>query len=125
MRLAWDTDTVVRRMTCHRVVAKSLAAVLGNILSLYGSVEEVQKARMDLFGGCYNFRLTRGGSILSMHSYGIAIDLDPDRNGLGVKYDEKKGMMPQEVVELFAAEGWTWGGKWSRPDAMHFQAATV
>jgi hypothetical protein len=33
--------------------------------------------------------------------------------------------MPDAVVKLFAAEGWVWGGPWSKPDGMHFQAAIL
>lgn len=125
MRLAWEPSTIVRRLTCNRAVSQSLSRCLSNILAHYGSLEKVSEARMDLYGGCYNFRPMRGGHNLSMHSYGIAIDLDPEHNPLGKKYSVNAGMMPQAVVDIFTAEGWTWGGKWSRPDAMHFQAATV
>jgi hypothetical protein len=58
-----------------------------------------------------------------MHSYGAAVDFDPDRNGLG---DPTPAMDPR-VVAAFKAEGWTWGGDWSprNRDGMHFQAASV
>ena len=126
LRLAWEPATVVRKITCHRLVAQSLTRCLSGILAHYGSPEAVRAAGMDLYGGAYNFRPMRGGHALSMHAFGIAIDLDPDRNPLGKKWQEGKGMMPMEVVEIFEAEGWTWGGRWSgRPDAMHFQAARV
>ncbi len=125
LRLSWEPETVVRKITCHRLVAQSLMQCLARLLEHYGSVEAVRAARLDLFGGCYNFRSMRGGRALSMHSYGIAIDLDPDRNGLGKKWEEGKGMMPKEAVRIFKEAGWTWGGDWSRADAMHFQAASV
>ncbi len=123
MRLAWDTDTIVTRIRCHKRIAESLERVLKNILLHYGSVEAVRAARMDLFGGCYEFRAVRGHNWLSTHAWGAAIDLDPERNGLGVKYNEAKNMMPMAVVRLFESEGWQWGGLWKRGDAMHFQAA--
>ena len=31
--------------------------------------------------------------------------------------------MPAAVVDIFADEGWQWGGRWHNADAMHFQAA--
>jgi hypothetical protein len=126
MRLAWDPATTVRRITCHRLVAQSLTHCLAEILSLYGSLEALRQARLDLYGGCYNFRPMRGGHALSMHSYGIALDLDPEHNPFGQKWIDHKNMMPLEVVEIFESAGWTWGGRWpSKPDPMHFQAAAI
>lgn len=127
LRLSWETQTTVRRIRCHRGVAPDLTRILDEILQLYkGDLEAIKAARMDLYGGCYEFRRARGLAQLSMHSYGVAIDLDPERNGLGVKWEKGKGMMPEEVIEIFEAHGWTWGGRWkTRPDPMHFQAARV
>lgn len=126
MRLSWDHDTVVRSITCHKSVARDLSNILGEILEYYGSVAAVKEARMDLYGGCYNFRRMRGGSNLSMHSYGIAIDIDPERNPLGRKWEPDKGMMPEAVIAIFKRHGWTWGGDWKSPaDPQHFQAAKL
>ena len=85
--------------------------------------EAIERARLDLCGGVFNFRLQRGGSNLSIHSWGAAIDIDPERNRLGRRYSAGAGMIPRAAVDIFEAEGWEWGGRWSRPDAMHFQAA--
>jgi hypothetical protein len=30
---------------------------------------------------------------------------------------------PQEIVDIFKVRGFSWGGDWETPDAMHFQAA--
>jgi hypothetical protein len=125
MVLAWDAKTPVKTIRVHKRCAESLTRVLAAIASHYGSQTALEKARMHLYGGCYNFRLMRGGSSLSIHSWGAAIDLDPERNAFGRKYSERQGMMPMDVVHLFKAEGWTWGGTWSKGDAMHFQAASV
>jgi len=113
----------IHKICCNKQVAKSLNAILGDILKHYGSVEAVHQARMDLFGGCYCYRRRRGGHSLSTHAWGAAIDLDPERNQLGKKYDKTKGMMPEAVIKIFEKYGWTWGGLWKLPDAMHFQAA--
>lgn len=124
LRLSWEPETIIHRLSCHRAVARALTFILADIFALYKNDRAgMQAARMDLFGGCYNFRRMRGGANLSMHSYGIAIDLDPDRNPQGKPWVEGKGMMPGEVVDIFLAHGWTWGGLWKKnPDAMHFQA---
>jgi D-alanyl-D-alanine carboxypeptidase len=123
LRLAWDMDETVTRIRCHKKIAEPLQSIFTDILGEYGSLENVQKARMDLFGGCYNFRAVRGHDWLSTHAWGAAIDLDPVKNPLHKKYNEKAGMMPQAVVKIFEAYGWQWGGLWARGDAMHFQAA--
>jgi hypothetical protein len=55
---------------------------------------------------------------LSLHSYGIAIDLNWDKNQVGTI-----GNIPLDVVYLFSIYGWRWGGNWENPgkDPMHFE----
>lgn len=124
-RLSWDTKETVRKFRCHRLVRPSIETILEEIWELYGKdLNAIRESRVDLFGGCYNFRRMRGGSRLSMHSWGAAIDIDPDRNPLGKPYKESSGMMPMKVVEIFERHGWEWGGRWgNRADCQHFQAA--
>ncbi|MCC6172083.1 MAG: M15 family metallopeptidase [Gammaproteobacteria bacterium] len=125
MVLAWDTSTAVRAIRVHRLCAPALERALAAIAAYYGTREQLVRARMHLYGGCYNFRLMRGSTRLSTHSWGCAIDLDPDRNPLGRRWDPDAGMMPRAVVDIFRGEGATWGGTWRRPDAMHYQFADV
>ena len=102
-----------------------MKTILQNILAHYGSLTEVKKARMHLYGGCYEFRNIGGSHKLSLHSYGAAIDIDPENNPRDKKYQEGVGMMPRAVVDIFEAQGWKWGGNFStRPDCMHFQATS-
>jgi len=122
MRLSWNKTITVNKLTCHKEVASSLQSILGSILDLYGSRDAIKAARMDLFGGCYNFRTVRGGHTLSMHAYGAAIDLDPEKNPRDKPWKANSGMMPVEVIEIFKDHGWAWGGDFkSRPDCMHFE----
>ncbi len=65
----------------------------------------------------------KGGS--SFHNYGLAIDFailtDKDGNGTfddlswDIKRDNDKDGVADwlEVVKIFEAAGWTWGGKWA------------
>lgn len=54
---------------------------------------------------------------LSIHAWGLAIDLNWAKNPVG-----KQGDMPHYVVTLFKQYGFDWGGVWTRPkDFMHFQ----
>lgn len=104
----------------HKKCSESLTRVLAAIWEACGrSQAEIDRIGMSKYGGSYNFRVMRGSSALSMHSYGIALDFDPARNGLG----DATPAMDHRVIRAFEAEGWEWGGHWSRPDGMHFQAA--
>lgn len=121
MVLAWDTTRAVSRIAVHKKCEKSLRRILTKIAEEFDAKDRAYY-QLDRFGGCYNFRLMRGGVKLSVHSYGAAIDLAPELNGLGVKYKPDSRMMPMKAVRIFEAEGWGWGGDWHRPDAMHFEA---
>lgn len=124
MVASWDPKVKVTRIRCHRLVAESLRRVLEGVLGLYRTPAGVRKAGMHRFGGCYSFRRVSGTERLSTHAWGAGIDLDPARNTLGKPWAKDCGMMPMEVVALFEAEGWKWGGRFKgRKDCMHFQAA--
>jgi hypothetical protein len=72
------------------------------------------------YAGCYNPRPMRGGNRPSKHSWGAAIDLDPDHNGLKTSWPVA-ATMPIEVMEEFAREGWIGLGWQIGRDSMHFQ----
>lgn len=81
LRLAWDTSTEVHRFSCHAKCHDAFDAIWKAVLEHYG-YDEIKLLRLDLYGGCLNVRKMRGGSRYSMHSWGIAFDVDPDRNSL-------------------------------------------
>ncbi len=117
---SWSMQPV-KAIAIHRKCADSLTDILREIGREIPQ-EEIEKYQLDRCGGGYNFRLMRGSNSLSVHSYGAAIDLSPEINALGVRHDSKRLMMPQKIVDIFAAYGWKWGGLWKRPDGMHFEA---
>lgn len=123
MRLSWEPAKTVRKITCHSKVHDSLKQILSDILVHYGSMDEISKARMDLFGGCLNVRKVRNGTTWSIHSWGTAIDLDPEHNGLNMHREQAS--MPSEVIAIFESEGWVSLGHARDYDYMHFQAATL
>lgn len=111
---------LVRSIRCHKKVRESLSRILTKIRELYITPDAIRAVGLDQYDGCYNFRPVRGStSRLSMHSYGAAIDFDSEHNPLGATH----GRMPAEVVAIFKAEGWRWGGDYqNRKDWMHFEA---
>lgn len=57
---------------------------------------------------------------LSMHAWGLAIDINTADNALGAK-----PTLDPRIVATFERWGFAWGGRWSRPDGMHFELAKV
>lgn len=69
--------------------------------------------------GCFNIRPKRGAASMSLHAWGLAIDINASGNRMG----QTPGM-PRELVAVFAVAGFEWGGHWrNKPDGMHFQLA--
>ena len=123
MRIAWDTKTVVRRMQCHKLSAEPFKAVFSDLLAHYG-LAELQRLGIDLFGGCVNVRQMRGSKTKwSRHAWGIAIDLDPARNGLKTKAPIAQFSKPEykAMNDIFYKHGFIGLGREQNRDWMHFQ----
>lgn len=75
----------------------------------------------------YNCRVIAGTSSLSLHSAGIAIDIDPVENPFAAGDPFAGKLQPDHVSAALAirndrgARLWSWGGHWAKPDRMHFQ----
>ncbi|MEM6796107.1 MAG: M15 family peptidase, partial [Acidobacteriota bacterium] len=79
MRLSWALDIRVTSISCHELVAGSLLRALHSLFDhVGGDLDQLRFYGLDIFGGCYSLRKMRGGSRWSRHSWGIAIDLDPE-----------------------------------------------
>ncbi len=110
----------VLRSRCHKKIKDSLLRVLTAIGDRYGEAKAIMEEAED-YGGIFNFRMKRGGGNLSLHSWGIAIDLDADDNMFRDHWPMKADM-PLEIMECFAREGWLSAGAFWGYDAMHHQA---
>jgi len=122
MRLSWDKKTVITTVRCHEAVASSLKAALEEILFHYG-FGIIRELGMDLFGGIYNVRKTRGGNDFSSHSWGVSIDLDPERNRLKETSRTARFARPEysHMIDIFEQNGFTSMGRERNYDWMHFQ----
>ena len=123
MRIAWDTKVVVKRMQCHKLAAGPFKAVFADLLTHYG-LTELQRLGIDLFGGCVNVRQMRGSKTKwSRHAWGIAIDLDPARNGLKTKKPVAQFSKPEykAMIDIFYRHGFIGLGPEQDRDWMHFQ----
>lgn len=122
MRLAWDKDTTVTRIRCHRLIEDKLSAVFSDLLDHYG-LPELQRLGIDLFGGCFAFRKMRGGKDWSRHAWAIAIDLDPDRNSLKATSKTAQFAKPayKPMIDIFYKYGFISLGREKNYDWMHFE----
>ena len=106
-------------VTCNRLMILQLAAARGEIErdGLGPLIDPTD------YGGCYVPRFVdRNPSLpLSMHAFGLAIDLNVSQNPLGTA-----GHMDSRVVAIFEKWGFRWGGTFTtRPDPMHFEVARL
>jgi len=122
MKLAWDLDTKVSKMRCHKLAAEAFENVFNDLLAHYG-MNEIERLGIDLFGGCFNYRKMRGGSEWSKHSWGIAIDLDTARNKLKETAKTARFARPeyQPMIDIFYRHGFISLGIEKNYDWQHFE----
>lgn len=112
----------VSKMRCHKLVADKFLAVFNDILAHYG-LEEINRLGINKYGGCFNYRKMRGGTQLSRHSWGVAIDLDPQRNLLKETSATARFARPEykPMIDIFYKHGFVSLGREKNYDWMHFE----
>ena len=107
---------IMGRVTCHRLMLPQLR----------GALQEVQAAglagTLKTYDGCYVPRFIERNPerSISLHTWGIAIDMDAATNYRGIR-----GTMDPRVVAIFKRWGFAWGGDWRFTDPMHFELTTI
>lgn len=126
MKIAWDMKTIVNRISIHRKCAESALIVLKQVLEHYGH-DEIVNMGLDLYGGSLNVRKMRGSNAWSMHSWGIAIDIDPDHNDLHTPFLKARFGRPeyQGWWDAWHGQNWICLGPDRNYDTMHSQAARL
>ena len=116
----WDIPTELeigvlpKRLYCNKDMILPLTKAFKNLIST-GCVKELKT-----WDGCFNIRKKRALTSMSLHSWGIAVDVNAAWNGLN--------MIPKlsaEFVKCFTDAGFDWGGTWTRKDGMHFQLKSI
>ena len=73
----------------------------------------------------YFWRAIAKTNRLSPHSFGIAVDLNPDKGPYWqwskLRPHPLQKTFPSAIVSLFEDNGFIWGGKWEHFDLMHFE----
>lgn len=126
MRLDWDLNQIARRARVHKKVADSAVNALLDIQIVYGD-REIKRLGLDRTAGTYIWRTMRGGSALSMHSYGIAWDFYAGPNGLTTQCPQ--ALFCKSDYDMFfniwEENGWVSLGREIGRDWMHVQHARL
>ena len=99
-------------------------------LSCYGWDDELSMEKNNT--SCFNYRKIYRSDRISIHAFGLAIDINPFQNPYvahdgsihpkdSVYAHNKSGTITRDVVKLFESRGWRWGGRWNPPDFQHFE----
>ncbi|MDZ4833682.1 MAG: M15 family metallopeptidase [Candidatus Melainabacteria bacterium] len=112
---------------------------IAQIKSLHHYDGDDEKSMAANNSSCFNFRPIAGGKTVSMHGYGLAIDINPVQNPFltfqendGIanihppagwqfinRRNQKPGMI-EPVISVFAENGFViWGGSWTTPIDYH------
>ncbi len=105
---------ILGRVTCNRAIIPQLRGALAEVVRR-GLAQLVNPAD---YAGCYAARVIAGdpGPSLAHHAWGSAIDLNATANPQGAPPHQDP-----RLVSVFERWGFTWGGRWLVPDAMHFE----
>ena len=118
--ILWDVPAdleigvIPKKLYCNKDLVQPLSAAFNNLIAS-GYIKELKT-----LDGCFNIRKQRGATSQSLHSWGIAIDVNAAWNGLG-----KVPVLSAGFVQCFKDAGFDWGGDWQRKDGMHFQLSKI
>lgn len=114
--VVWDIPTelelgvIPKKLYCNKDLIGPLSVAFKNIIG------RNLLSQLKTWDGCFNIRKKRGQTSPSLHSWGVAIDINAAWNGFN-----KKPTMSKELISCFTDAGFDWGGNWTKPDGMHFQ----
>ena len=142
-------------LVCNEYIAQDLAEIF---LELYRNEYRLENVQLiDEYDGddilsmennntsCFNYRPIANSASLSMHAYGLAVDINPLYNPYisyandgtqevspvsAQPYADRRADFPYKINEedlcykLFLEHGFIWGGNWNNvKDYQHFQKA--
>lgn len=144
----FDNETYIGEMIVHKDVAEDVIAIFKELYVNKYPVEKMKliddyeaddnKSMKDNNSSSFCYRKIANSNTISMHGYGLAIDINPLQNPYVVKKTVlppegkdfvdrsklKKGMIIKNDVcyNAFINRGWSWGGDWTTPkDYQHFE----
>lgn len=114
--LATRRVPLLGRFTCHERLFPALLEAMREVRDR-GRADAIRN-----FAGCYSARMVmrRPNGAISHHSWGAAVDINSLTNPYG-----QPPRQPAALVRAMAGAGFTWGGRWTVPDGMHFEFVAV
>lgn len=109
-----ELGTIPNKLYCNALMVAPLSKAFGNLIAA-GFVDQ-----LITWDGCFNIRKKKGGNSASLHSWGVAIDINAAWNGYN-----KPVTMPRAFADCFITAGFDWGGTWTVKDGMHFQLSKL
>lgn len=118
---SWVDDNIVKleafglTLSCHKKVYNQFNVIFADLKNK-GLINEIV---LSGGGGCYAARHKSSDPLrpLSLHSWGIALDNDPQK----YPYGQIEPKPSAEIVMVFEKWGFVWGGNFRTPDNMHFE----
>lgn len=116
----WDVPAeleigiIPKKIYCNKAMIGPLTKAFKNLIDR-DCVKELKT-----WDGCFNIRNKRGLDSQSLHSWGIAIDVNAFENQLN-----QTPKLSRAFVKCFTEAGFDWGGVWTRKDGMHFQLSKI
>jgi hypothetical protein len=116
---AWQATNLASRsipllgdVRCHRLILDDLAAAMAEAAREH-LAGLVSPSAFHGSGGCLQAQARGGHDGLSSSDWGIGFDLSGGGN--------PNGKSEQRLAAVMARHGFTWGGRWLRPRAGHFE----
>ena len=147
-----EGETLTGELVCHKSIADDLLDIFRKLYEARYPIERMvlvdeydaddEASMADNNTSAFNFRRVAGGRTLSLHSQGLAIDINPCYNPYvrwrkgkrlvspvnGAAYADRTESFPYKIVKgdlcyrLFKEHGFTWGGDWKNSkDYQHFE----
>ena len=113
--LELEIGQIPKKIYCNKDMVGPASKAFKQLIDT-GKVDELKT-----WNGCFDLRKQRGAGVQSLHSWGLAFDLNAAWNKMYTN-----GNLSPEFVKCFTDNGFDWGGNFkNRKDPMHFQLSSI
>ena len=122
----YDGKLYTHGVRVHKLIADRVSRVFDDLLAHYGAAK-IHELHIDVYAGAYVYKKTTGGSSLSMHAWGLALDWWPEKNAMNTHAPQAGFSAPvyNAYFAIWEKHGFTALGKACDKDYMHVQFARL